>query len=256
MPISGEASRALAGPPVAGDRKIPEACGEFLILLLFIRLLRTSSKILEMIFKSKLHKIILHVCDSTVHTFKSPMKPKHKPGTGAGVLSPAICEAKTRGLLEPQKDGGGSLESQLDSFQKYQGQHQKPHCPWTTLCLLVPSFSQSSCLHGLLHFSCIHTVGCWISQDFSWVQQNPWQQRPQEEGIPFMQRFQAILVGSLWQPGNGLEECLHWLPHWVCPFHSGQLPSLWEWATSIQPLPEVGFSESLSPLRTKADAQN
>lgn len=109
MPISGEASRALAGPPVAGDRKIPEACGEFLILLLFIRLLRTSSKILEMIFKSKLHKIILHMCDSTVHTFKSPMKPKHKPGTGAGVLSPAICEAKTRGLLEPQKDGGGQF---------------------------------------------------------------------------------------------------------------------------------------------------
>lgn len=64
-----------------------------------------------MIFKSKLHKIILHMCDTTVHTFKFPVKPKRKLGTGAGVLSPAICEAKTRRLLEPQKGGGQFEES-------------------------------------------------------------------------------------------------------------------------------------------------
>lgn len=111
MPISGEASRALVGPSAAGDRKSPEACGQFLILLLFIYLLRTSGKFLKMTFKSKLHKIILHMCGTTVHTFKFPIKSKRKLGTGAGVLSPAICEAKTRQLLEPQKDGGQFGES-------------------------------------------------------------------------------------------------------------------------------------------------
>lgn len=105
MPISGEASRALVGPSAAGDCKIPEACGQFLILLLFLYLLRTSGKFLKMIFKSKLHKIILHMCGTTVHTFKFPVKPKRKLGTGAGVLIPAVCEAKTRRLLEPRKGG-------------------------------------------------------------------------------------------------------------------------------------------------------
>lgn len=109
MPISGEASRALVGPSAAGDRKSPEACGQFLILLLFIYSLRTSGKFLKMIFKSKLHKIILHVCGTTVHTFKFPIKAKRKLGTGASVLSPAICEAKTR--LEPQKGRGQFGES-------------------------------------------------------------------------------------------------------------------------------------------------
>lgn len=51
------------------------------------------------------------MCDTTVHTFKFPVKPKRKLGTGAGVLSPAICEAKTRRLLEPQKGGGQFEES-------------------------------------------------------------------------------------------------------------------------------------------------
>lgn len=34
MPNSGEASRALVGLSAAGDHKSPEACGEFLFLLL------------------------------------------------------------------------------------------------------------------------------------------------------------------------------------------------------------------------------
>lgn len=211
---------------------------------------------LKMIFKSKLHKIIFHMCDTTVHTFKFPVKPKRKLGTGAGVLSPAICEAKDKRVTWASKRWRAVWRVSWTRSENNKGNTKSPTYPWSTLCLLVPSFFHFSCLHSLLHFSCIHTVGCWISQDFSWVQQNPWLQRPQEEGIPFTPRFQAIVVGSLWQPGSGLEECLHWLPRWVCPFHPVQLPSLWEWTTSIRPLPEVGFSVTQPSPDQSSDDQN
>lgn len=70
-------------------------------------------------------------------TFEIPIKKaKLKLGTGSSILSPAIWEAKTRGLLEPKKMEG-SLETGLNL--KITRQPQKPTLPWTTVFSSLPS---------------------------------------------------------------------------------------------------------------------